>query len=142
MGRFRTIALKCSRCNQGEATLDTAAKPGMNICIAADGKYDPGAGVASAEQIQIVNEDNLVHAGGGTVDGTYAIADKASYLIPNIGDEVALLVLDAEVCTIGALFKPNAAGKFVKTATAPAQFMCLETITVSGDQLVQMRRVR
>jgi hypothetical protein len=119
-----------------EGILDTAASPGMNIVLADDGKFDPGAGVASATLPCIVKESSLE---GKTVDDEIAIGALAPYLIPRRGQLVQILIKDAEDLDIGELVKANTAGLFVATATAPAQFRMEEALVASGNTLAKAR---
>lgn len=113
-----------------EGVLDTVATPGMNVVLASDGKFDPGAGVASATLPSIVVENANT---GGSIDTVQAVGDVFSYFIPNRGDRINLILLDGQVIVIGDLLKADAAGKFIKTATAPAQFIAEEALSPSGS---------
>lgn len=106
-----------------EASLDAAAYPGQMIVLAADGNYDPGAGVASAPMTNILLEDALQ---GNTIDTQYSSGDTAPYVTVNRGDRMLILCLSGEDLDVGELVKADSNGKFVATATAPAQFEILE----------------
>jgi hypothetical protein len=139
MGRYRTILLRADRGREEEGVLDTAAQPGMNIVLASDGKYDPGAGVASASQINIVTESYNALNQGKTVDDTIAIGDRASFITPIPGERYAILLKNAEAASVGSLLKADSAGLFVVTASAPAQFVAREALTASGNQLIEAK---
>jgi len=141
MGRYRTILLCADRGREEDGVLGTAAQPGMNIVLASDGEYDPGAGVASASQINIVTESYNALNQGKTVDDTIAIGDRASFLSPQTGERVAVLLKSGEAASIGSLLKADSAGLFVVTATAPAQFVAREALTASGNQLIEAKRL-
>ena len=141
MGRYNVIRLRTTGVpSYDEAILDTAAAPGMNVVIAADGKYDPGAGVASAEQFNLVTEDYNVLRGGKGVDDAYPVGEPCSIFNPLRGDIVAVLLKQNEDVAIGNLLKADGAGLWVKTATAPAKLCALEALNpTTGNALIRCR---
>lgn len=120
-----------------EGVLDTAAFPGMNIVLASDGNFDPGAGVASATLPRIVKEDVL--SKGRTVDDEIAIGDIVPMGIPTRGAKMQVLVLSGEDVDKGELLVADSAGKFVTTAAAPAQFEASESSSgaLATDVLIE-----
>lgn len=135
----KTIRLDAHGSKQEEGTLDTAALPGMNIVLASDGDFDPGAGAADANLSRIVTEDALQ---GKTVSDTYAVGDKVFYVIPRSGDVINLLGLSGQTLNKATLVEADSAGKFVVGTGTSVQFIIeVDAGTLSADTLVAGRKI-
>jgi hypothetical protein len=124
-----------------EARAAAVIRPGELIAIDADGNVVPhaSAGVCYAVLVAIQNQKL-----GVTVDTAYAIGDLVPYIIPKIGDVLAILVESAETPDFNEFLTATATGTLkVATSTDHRIFQPLEEKagTGSADMLMKVRRV-
>ncbi len=132
-----TILLDAAGSKREEGTLDTVASPGMNIVLASDGNFDPGAGATDATLPRIVVEDSLQ---GKTVSDAYVVGERVFYMIPRRGDVVNILGLSGQTLNKAVLVEADSAGKFIIGTGASVQFIIEEDAGVlSADKLVAGR---
>lgn len=120
-------------------------KPGTCMQLSSDGEYDLWNGAADGEQdeVLLVVEDSLL---GKTVDDAYAVGDKVRMYIPQVGDEVRVLVASGETVAIGTkLICDKGTGKWNATTGSPEMepFKALESSggALSADKLILCRRI-
>ena len=140
MGRYNRIDLKHSgHCE--EIVLAAAAKPGMRIQLAADGRGTPAGTQGLLGPVRILQEDALQ---GRTVDDEYAADEIGFVLEPKAGDVNAVLLKAGQSVAVGDLLIVDTDGKYIATTGTPAQtdYEALEGWDDDGtDVLIRVKRI-
>lgn len=124
-----------------EGVAAAAIRPGEVIAIDADGKLVPHATAGTCYAVLVAIQDQKM---GVTVDGEYAIGDRVPYIIPKIGDVLAVLLESAETPDYNEFLTTTASGTVkVAASTDTRIFQPLEEKagTGSADMLIKARRI-
>lgn len=116
-------------------------RPGEVIAVNADGLLIPHATAGTCYAVLVAIQDQKM---GRTVDDDYQIGERVPYIIPRIGDVLAMLVESAETPDFDEFLTTTNSGTLkVASSTDTRIFQPLEekTGTGSADMLMKMRRI-
>lgn len=118
-----------------ETYLDATVLPGMNIVpIGGTDLHTPGQGIPAVSPPRIVKENALR---GKTVDDVFAIGDLVSFVYPEIGERIRILLKAGETIEISSPIGPDTDGKYILVDPTLRHFESLEAFGPAGvDTLV------
>lgn len=112
--------------------------PGMLVQLTSDDELEMQDAAGAYCEIAVAKEDALQ---GKTIEDAYAMGDVVSYVLPNPGDEVAVLLKASENVVIGDDLIASGDGTVQKTTGSPLRvlFKAREASNVGTATLVRAR---